>query len=357
MKYLVILGDGMADRPLDKLGGKTPLEFAATPNFDKLAEGAQIGLVKTIPDGMKPGSDVANLSVLGYEPEKYYSGDDIAVRTNLVTLSDAPALEDKVMLDYSSGEISTAEAQELISAVQDALGDENFSFYSGVSYRHCLVIAHGSMGMTLTAPHDITDKKVGDYLPKGVMGEVLTEFIRRSGEILAKHPVNLKRIAAGKNPATHIWFWGAGTKPALVSFESRFKLKGAIISAVDLLKGIAKGTEMYSPNVKGATGTLSTNWRGKANAAKQCFAMGCDYVYLHMEAPDECGHQGIAVLPDHATPICVKTHTSEPVPYMIYRSDKPMDMGLKYNEKEALNGIYLPNGQCITATLTEDGNA
>lgn len=403
MKYLVILGDGMADRPLDKLGGKTPLEFASTPNFDKLAAGAQIGLVKTIPDGMKPGSDVANLSVLGYEPEKYYSGrsplealsigvilkdDDIAVRTNLVTLSDAPDLEDKVMLDYSSGEISTAEAQELIGAVQDALGDENFSFYSGVSYRHCLVIAHGSMGMTLTAPHDITDKKVGDYLPKGVMGEVLTEFIRRSGEILAKHPVNLKRIAAGKHPATHIWFWGAGTKPALVSFESRFKLKGAIISAVDLLKGIAKGTEMYSPNVKGATGTLSTNWRGKANAAKQCFAMGCDYVYLHMEAPDECGHQGdvegkvraiekvdwvlgemwdylkhqsgdyaIAVLPDHATPICVKTHTSEPVPYMIYRSDKPMDSGLKYNEKEALNGIYLPNGQCITAILTEGKNA
>ncbi len=403
MKYLIVLGDGMADRPLTELKGMTPLEYAATPNFDKLAAKSSVGLVKTVPDGMKPGSDVANLSVLGYDPKRYYSGrsplealsigvimkpGDVAVRTNLVTLSDEEKLEDKTMLDYSAGEIPTEEARKIIESVEEELGSEKLKFYSGVSYRHCLIETNGTTATKLTPPHDISGKKVGEYLPQGEMGGEMRELIRRSGEILADHPVNVKRRAEGKRPATHVWFWGAGTKPTLDTFFSKFGLKGAIVSAVDLLKGIAKGTEMYAPCVKGATGTLSTNWKGKVEAVKDCFKSGIDYVYLHFEAPDECGHQGdipgkiaaiekvdealgelkefldstgedykIAVLPDHPTPIEVRTHTSSPVPYMIYDSRKPVDSGLKYNEKDAQNGEYLDNGQMIIAKMTEDKNA
>ena len=403
MKYLVILGDGMSDRPLPELDGRTTLEAADTPNFDEIAAGSRIGLVKTVPDGMKPGSDVANLSVLGYDPKIYYSGrsplealsigvimkpGDVAVRTNLVTLSDEDALEDKRMIDYSAGEIPTEEARSLIEAVQEESGSEKFRFYSGVSYRHCLIEADGSADTELTPPHDISGKKVGAFLPKGVMGGELTELIRRSGEILKYHPVNLKRAAEGKRPATHIWFWGAGTKPQLTSFKNRFGITGAIVSAVDLLKGIAKGTEMYCPCVKGATGTLTTNWQGKVDAVKDCFERGIDYVYLHFEAPDECGHQGdipgkikaiekvdeaagelyrylkncadgfrMAVLPDHPTPISVMTHVSDPVPYMIYDSTDPVDSVLKYNEKDAQKGEYLDNGQMISKLLTEGRHA
>ena len=403
MKYLIVLGDGMADRPLTELKGMTPLEYAATPNFDKLAAKSSVGLVKTVPDGMKPGSDVANLSVLGYDPKRYYSGrsplealsigvimkpGDVAVRTNLVTLSDEEKLEDKTMLDYSAGEIPTEEARKIIESVEEELGSEKLKFYSGVSYRHCLIETNGTTATKLTPPHDISGKKVGEYLPQGEMGGEMRELIRRSGEILAEHPVNVKRTAEGKRPATHVWFWGAGTKPTLDTFFSKFGLKGAIVSAVDLLKGIAKGTEMYAPCVKGATGTLSTNWEGKVEAVKDCFKSGIDYVYLHFEAPDECGHQGdipgkiaaiekvdealgelkefldstgedykIAVLPDHPTPIEVRTHTSSPVPYMMYDSRKPVDSGLKYNEKDAQNGEYLDNGQMIIAKMTEDKNA
>ena len=403
MKYLIVLGDGMADRPLTELKGMTPLEYAATPNFDKLAAKSSVGLVKTVPDGMKPGSDVANLSVLGYDPKRYYSGrsplealsigvimkpGDVAVRTNLVTLSDEEKLEDKTMLDYSAGEIPTEDARKIIESVEEELGSEKLKFYSGVSYRHCLIETNGTTATKLTPPHDISGKKVGEYLPQGEMGGEMRELIRRSGEILAEHPVNVKRRAEGKRPATHVWFWGAGTKPTLDTFFSKFGLKGAIVSAVDLLKGIAKGTEMYAPCVKGATGTLSTNWKGKVEAVKDCFKSGIDYVYLHFEAPDECGHQGdipgkiaaiekvdealgelkefldstgedykIAVLPDHPTPIEVRTHTSSPVPYMIYDSRKPVDLGLKYNEKDAQNGEYLDNGQMIIAKMTEDKNA
>ncbi len=403
MKYLIVLGDGMADRPLTELKGMTPLEYAATPNFDKLAAKSSVGLVKTVPDGMKPGSDVANLSVLGYDPKRYYSGrsplealsigvimkpGDVAVRTNLVTLSDEEKLEDKTMLDYSAGEIPTEEARKIIESVEEELGSEKLKFYSGVSYRHCLIETNGTTATKLTPPHDISGKKVGEYLPQGEMGGEMRELIRRSGEILAEHPVNVKRRAEGKRPATHVWFWGAGTKPTLDTFFSKFGLKGAIVSAVDLLKGIAKGTEMYAPCVKGATGTLSTNWKGKVEAVKDCFKSGIDYVYLHFEAPDECGHHGdipgkiaaiekvdealgelkefldstgedykIAVLPDHPTPIEVRTHTSSPVPYMIYDSRKPVDSGLKYNEKDAQNGEYLDNGQMIIAKMTEDKNA
>ena len=398
MRYLVVLGDGMADYKIDSLGGKTPLECANKPNIDMLAVKSLIGLVKTVPDGMKPGSDVANLSVIGYAPEKYYSGrsplealsigvdmldGDVAVRTNLVTLSNEENLKDKTMVDYSAGEISTQEAKELIDAVKKALSNEEFSFYAGVSYRHCLIIKDGSTETNLTPPHDISGRVVGDYLPSGKDGEKLLDLIERSGDVLKNHPINLERIKKGKNPATHIWFWGAGTKPSLDDFEQKYGLKGAVISAVDLLKGIAIGAGMDAPEVDGATGTLATNWDGKIEMAKKCFDEGADYVYIHLEAPDECGHQGdtegkvkaiekvdyvvgemvkyleakgdftLAVLPDHATPIVKKTHTAEPIPYMIYKSNKPLDSELKYNETDAQSGEYLPSGQCIITKLLE----
>ena len=398
MRYLVVLGDGMADYKIDSLGGKTPLECANKPNIDMLAGKSLIGLVKTVPDGMKPGSDVANLSVIGYAPEKYYSGrsplealsigvdmldGDVAVRTNLVTLSNEENLKDKTMVDYSAGEISTQEAKELIDAVKKALSNEEFSFYAGVSYRHCLIIKDGSTETNLTPPHDISGRVIGGYLPSGKDGEKLLDLIERSGDVLKNHPINLERIKKGKNPATHIWFWGAGTKPSLDEFEQKYGLKGAVISAVDLLKGIAIGAGMDAPEVDGATGTLATNWDGKIEMAKKCFDEGADYVYIHLEAPDECGHQGdtegkvkaiekvdyvvgemvkyleakgdftLAVLPDHATPIVKKTHTAEPIPYMIYKSNKPLYSELKYNETDAQSGEYLPSGQCIITKLLE----
>ena len=398
MKYLVVLGDGMADYKMDVLDGKTPLEYACTPNIDRLAPLSQIGLVKTVPDGMKPGSDVANLSVIGYAPEKYYSGrsplealsigvdmqeGDIAVRTNLVTLSGEDDIANKTMVDYSAGEISTAEASELIKAVKEALSDDEFSFYAGVSYRHCMIIKNGTTATHLTPPHDISGRVIGDYLPSGEYGDKLLSLIERSHEVLKKHPVNLERIKNGKNPATHVWFWGAGTKPSLDNFEEKYGLKGAVISAVDLLKGIAIGAGMKSPEVEGATGTLSTNWDGKIEVAKKCFESGYDYVYIHMEAPDECGHQGdvwgkvkaiekvdyvvgemvkyletqgdftMVITPDHATPIVKKTHTAEPIPYMIYKSAKPNNGVLKYNETDAQSGEYLSSGQLIITKMLE----
>ena len=398
MKYLVVLGDGMADYKMDVLDGKTPLEYACTPNIDRLAPLSQIGLVKTVPDGMKPGSDVANLSVIGYAPEKYYSGrsplealsigvdmqeGDIAVRTNLVTLSGEDDIANKTMIDYSAGEISTAEASELIKAVKEALSDDEFSFYAGVSYRHCMIIKNGTTATHLTPPHDISGRVIGDYLPSGEYGDKLLSLIERSHEVLKNHPVNLERIKKGKNPATHVWFWGAGTKPSLDNFEEKYGLKGAVISAVDLLKGIAIGAGMKSPEVEGATGTLSTNWDGKIEVAKKCFESGCDYVYIHMEAPDECGHQGdvwgkvkaiekvdyvvgemvkyletqgdftMVITPDHATPIVKKTHTAEPIPYMIYKSAKPNNGVLKYNETDAQSGEYLSSGQLIITKMLE----
>ncbi len=398
MKYLVVLGDGMADYKLEALGDKTPLEYANTPNIDRLAPLSQIGLVKTVPNGMKPGSDVANLSVIGYAPEKYYSGrsplealsigvdmqeGDIAVRTNLVTLSDEPEIACKTMIDYSAGEISTKEASELIKAVKETLSDDEFSFYAGVSYRHCMIIKNGTTETELTPPHDISGRVIGDYLPSGKDGEKLLSLIERSYAVLKDHPVNLERIKNGKNPATHVWFWGAGTKPSLDNFEEKYGLKGAVISAVDLLKGIAIGAEMLAPEVEGATGTLATNWDGKIAKAKECFENGYDYVYIHLEAPDECGHQGdtfgkvkaiekvdyvvgemvkyleskgdftLVVTPDHATPIVKKTHTSEPIPYMIYKSANPQNSTLKYNETDAQSGEYLPSGQCIISKMLE----
>lgn len=397
MRYIIVLGDGMADYHRGPLGKSTPLEKAVKPNIDKLCYYGKCGLIKTIPDGMKPASDVANLSVMGYDPTVYYSGrsplealsmgvqmleDDIALRANLVTLSDETKLEDKTMLDYSAGEISTSEAKILMQDIQNALGNDRFQFYSGISYRHCLIDKKGSMSTVFTPPHDISDKNIAKFLPQGEGSGEYLDLIKKSIEILDEHPINLKRKAQGKKPASAVWFWGAGTKPSLPMFSDRYNLKGAVISAVDLIKGIAKGAGMKVYEVEGATGNIDTNFAGKAQAVIQAIKDGYDFVYLHIEAPDECGHRGegdnkikaiekidevtgyikskldnlneeyvIAVLCDHATPLCLKTHASDPVPYLIYYSTKELKSGLKYTELEAQKGDFLDNGGMLIMNM------
>lgn len=390
MKYVLILGDGMADEPLEELGGKTPLAYADTPAMDALAEKSQIGMVKTVPEGMSPGSDTANLSVLGYDPKIYYSGrsplealnigvdmkqGDVAIRANLVTLSEEEEkYEDKRILDHSADEISTEDAAVLLEAVKKELENATFQFYVGTSYRHCLIWADGAV-VPLTPPHDIRGKVIGDYLPKE---QLLLEMQKKSYDILVNHPLNLERKKKRLNPANSLWFWGAGTKPALSSFEEKFHKKGAMISAVDLLKGIAVGTHMHNITVEGANGGLDTNYEGKAQAAADALLQdGYDFAYIHVEAPDEMGHQGsiekkicaienldkkviapvkaaldasgeayrMMVLPDHPTPICVKTHTSNPVPFLLYDNTEEQKHDWLYNEAEAAkSGMNLEQG-------------
>ena len=393
MKYVVILGDGMADWPIEKIGGKTPLMVANKPNIDALCKKGTIGLVKTVPEGLKPGSDVANLAVMGYNPKACYTGrsplealsigidlkdDDVATRCNLVTLSDDEPYENKIMVDYSAGEISTKEAKELIEYVQANLGTDSIAFYAGVSYRHCLVKHHAKIGTTYTPPHDISSKVITTYLPKDLYGDEMLTLMKKSYELLKDHPINKARIAAGKNPANSIWLWGEGTKPMLQSFKDKYHINGAVISAVDLLKGIGIGAKMDVINVEGACGTYETNFLGKAKAAIETLKKN-DYVYIHMEAPDECGHQGdlehkilsiekidnivvkyvvdelkksgedfsILVAPDHPTPIAIRTHVSDPVPFLIYRSNEEKDSGFDtYNEQTAkASGIYYASGE------------
>ena len=380
MKYVIILGDGMADWPLEQLGGETPLSYAHTPVMDELAAKSEIGTAATIPEGMAPGSDTANLSVLGYNPQKYYTGrsplealsigakmkdTDVVFRCNIVTLSENPgAYEEQVILDHSSDEISTEDAAVLLKAVCEELANEEYRFYVGTSYRHCMIWDKGQV-LELTPPHDVLTQKIGQYLPAD---PVLRKMQERSYEILKNHPLNLERKAQGKNPANSFWFWGAGTKPILDSFEKNYHKKGAMISAVDLLKGIAVGTEMDRIIVEGANGGLHTNYEGKAQAAVDALTkQGYDFVYVHVEAPDEMGHQGsvekkvqaieyldgrlirlvkegldaagedyrMMILPDHPTPVKVRTHVAEPVPYLLYDSTCPQQHTWKYNEKEA----------------------
>ena len=380
MKYIIVLSDGMAGRPLEELGGKTTLEAADTPNFDRLAEKAEIGLASMVPEGMAPGSDTANLSVMGYDPKIYYTGrsplealsigvdmaaDDVSFRCNLVTLTeDGGAYEDQKIIDHSSSEISTEDSTVLLEALKEGLKREGYEFYAGTSYRHLLIWKHGKV-LELTAPHDILTKTVGEYLPKD---SVLLDMMKKSYEILKDHPINAERKKQGLNPANSAWFWGAGTRPALASFEEKTGKKGVMISAVDLLKGIAVGADMDCIIVEGANGGLHTNYEGKADAAIHALLEdGYDFAYVHVEAPDEMGHMGsmtdkitaienvdgrvvariteamdrsgedyrLMILPDHPTPICVRTHTSEPVPYMIYDSRKAIDGIHTYNEKEA----------------------
>lgn len=393
MKYIVVLGDGMADYGIDEFGGKTVLDVADKPNIDYMSKHGELGLVKTVADGMKPGSDVANLSVMGYDTRQFYTGrspleaasigvelkeTDVTFRCNLVTLSGEENYEDKTMLDYSSGEITTAEARELIAAVAKELDTDVIKFYPGVSYRHLTVWDGGSTDVELTPPHDISDRKIKDYLPKGEHSAEILEMMKKSEEILKNHPVNLERIKNGKNPATSIWIWGEGKKPQLSLFGKKYGLKGSVISAVDLIKGIAICAGMRSIDVDGATGTYETNFDGKADAAlKALLEDGDDFIYIHMEAPDECGHQGDAphkklsvelidekvvgkmrkvlsdkgveykmlIMPDHPTPIKLKTHVSDPVPYVIYSSKEETASGLDYNEENAKQtGIYIEEG-------------
>ncbi|HIX72741.1 MAG TPA: cofactor-independent phosphoglycerate mutase [Candidatus Anaerobutyricum stercoripullorum] len=393
MKYIVVLGDGMADYPLEELGEKTPLEYAKTPMMDQLAQKSEIGQVHTIPAGMSPGSDTANLSVLGYDPKKYYTGrsplealsigvpmkdTDIAIRCNIVTVSEEEAeYKDKKMIDHSSDEISTEDADVLIGAVQEAFGNEMFHFYTGTSYRHLLIWDHGQV-VPLTPPHDILTKTIGQYLPEE---KLLRDMMEKSYEILNEHPINIARAKAGLHKANSIWFWGAGTRPALSDFTEKTGKRGVMISAVDLLKGIGVGAGLHNIIVEGANGTLETNYEGKAQAAVDALTKdGYDFAYIHVEAPDEMGHQGsverkikaieyldqrvirivkegmdasgeeyrMLVLPDHPTPITLRTHTSDPVPYMLYDSTNCGSRMWHYNEREAAaSGIDMPSGAAL----------
>lgn len=397
MKYVVILGDGMADYRQSFLDNKTPLMVANKPFIDGLAKVSEVGLAKTVPCSMKPGSDVANLSVLGYNPKECYSGrspleaasigielkdTDITARANLVTVSDEEDYEEKTMIDYSAGEISTAEAKELIGYLAKELNNDKYKLFAGISYRHCMVIDNGSLMGDLTPPHDITGKAVKGHLPKSQGGKELLEIMKKSYELLKDHPINKKRVEMGKNPANSLWFWGDGTKPNLQNYYEKFGIKGGIISAVDLLKGIGKLAGMRVIEVEGATGNYDTNFSGKANACLENLK-DLDFVYLHMEAPDECGHHGdtknkiysieqidnvvktialglkergedfrILIAPDHPTPLSIMTHCSDPVPYLIYDSAKEVKGADAYDEENALvTGNYVEEGYTLISKL------
>ncbi len=403
MKYVVVLCDGMADYPVPALGGKTPMMCADKPHIDALAQKGEVGLVRTVAAGLKPGSDVANMSVLGFDPKKYYTGrspleaasigvdlkdTDVTLRTNLVTLSDEPNYEDKTMVDYCAGDISTAEAAEIMQDVEAHFGNEMFKFYAGVSYRHCLVWANGTTDLgNMTPPHDISGRVVGEYLSKSENAVPLIQMMKDSYAFLSEHPVNKKRVAEGKRPANSIWMWGEGKKPMLPAFSDVYGKKGAIVSAVDLLKGIAKCAKMEAPEVEGATGYIDTNFEGKALAAVDALKNGCDFVYIHLEAPDECGHRNepenkvkaiemidsrvlpivldglkaigedykIMVLPDHPTPIVTQTHAADPVPYLIYHKANEKQGVDSINEETAKNtGVFIENGPDIMRKFLEE---
>ena len=396
MKYIVILGDGMADEPIDALGGKTPLACAETPVMDELASKGEMGMVQNVPAGMAPGSDVANLSVLGYNPAVCYSGrsplealsvgvamepTDIVLRCNIVTLTEEEPYAEKTILDHSSGEISTADADILMDAIRENFNSDEFQYYTGTSYRHITIWKNGTMPQ-LEPPHDHLTQVIGPYLPQETK---LRAMMEKSFDILNTHPLNLERAAKGKNKANSLWFWGAGTKPSLQNFTEKTGLKGAMVSAVDLLKGIAVGAGMKVYQVPGATGSIDTNFEGKAQAAIDALTKdGCDFVYVHVEAPDEMGHQGLLkekiqsieyldrrliapvkkamedagedfrmlVLPDHPTPIRLRTHTGDPVPYVLYDSTRQRKSIQKYTEAEAeATGNYEPNGYRLIERL------
>lgn len=400
MKYAVILGDGMADWKIPQLNDKTCLEYAKTPTLDILAPLSEVGLCKTVPDGLKPGSDVANMSVLGFDPQKFYTGrspleaeamnislksTDVTLRCNLVTLSEGGAYDEKIMIDYAAGDISTEEATALVEYLKKHLDNGKFTLYPGISYRHCMVADNGVTGHDLTPPHDITDKPVTGKLPKGPLGAFYTEMMKRSYDLLKDHPINLKRKQEGKKPANSIWLWGEGTKPALANFKDVHSLKGGIISAVDLIKGIGMLAGMEIIEVDGATGDYKTDFTAKANTAADKLLNGLDFVYIHIEAPDECGHHGdfehkvysiqeidgkvikklierledagedyaILVCPDHPTPCEIKTHVSEPIPYLLYSNVKNLANGAKrYTEAEAKNtGAYVEDGYKLISKL------
>lgn len=402
MKYVVVLYDGMADYPVPALDGKTPMEVAKKPNMDFLASKGEVGLVRTVAKGLKPGSDVANMSVMGFDPMKYYTGrspleaasigidmspSDVSLRTNLVTLSqDDLPYEQKTIEDYCADDISTEEASVLIEEVQKQLGTDEFTFYKGVSYRHCLIWKNGTTELgKMTPPHDITGKVITEYLSTSENAKPLIEMMKKSYDILKDHPINLERIKNGKRPANSIWLWGEGKRPALAPFEKIFGIKGSVVSAVDLIKGIGGCAEMEVADVDGATGYIDTNFEGKAKAALELLERN-DLVYIHFEAPDECGHRNepenkvraiemidervlpilfdglkkyddykIMILPDHPTPIVTRTHASDPVPYLIYHKNDEKNGVSSINEKTAeATGVFIEHGPDIMKHFLND---
>ncbi len=381
MKYIVIVGDGMADYPMEQFDQKTALQYARTPNFDQIARDGTLGLVQTIPGDLPPGSDTANLSVMGYDPLQFYTGrspfeaaslgvdlnpEDVSFRCNLVTLSSEEPYEQKTMVDYCAGEISNEEAEELIKAVGAELGSEQLDFHRGFRYRHLLVWHGAPDDWDLTPPHDISGQKVTDFMPEGSKSNIIKEMMERSYAILANHPVNIERVDKGLNPANSIWIWGAGRKPKLEPYPEKYNLKGSVISAVDLVKGLGLFAGLKPIAVEGATGYLDTNYSGKVRAALDALQQGDDFIYLHIEAPDECSHRfeyenkikaielidrevvavireklsqadfgySLLLVTDHATPLSLGTHTSEPVPFAFCRSDE-----LKNNYSYAFDEI------------------
>ncbi len=394
MKYIVILADGMADYPVEELGGKTPMQSAKKPNIDKLFKKSKKGLVNNVPANLSPGSDVANLSAMGYDPQRFYTGrspleavsigidlkpSDMVFRCNVVTLTDDEnKYEDKIITDHSADEITTAEAKILIEDVQKEFGNEFLTFYPGVSYRHALVWDMGPDEFNLIPPHDILEKRIGDYLPKGKNGEILGRLMKKSYDFLNNHPINIERAKRGLNKANSIWIWGEGRKPQLASFKSLYGLNGSVISAVDLIKGIGICAGLDSIEVEGATGNIHTNFEGKAKAAVDAILNGSDYVFVHMEAPDECGHRHetenkvksielidekvvgyvtkkleennvdyrMLVLPDHPTPLALRTHTRDAVPFMIFDSTQVHENNNESftEETAASSGLVIEEG-------------
>lgn len=401
-KYVVVLYDGMADYPVPALDGKTPMMCAKKPNMDFLAQRAEVGLVKTVADGLIPGSDVANMSVMGFDPLKSYTGrspleaasigiemkdTDVSLRCNLVTLSeDGKPYEEKTIEDYCADDISTEEAAKIIETVEEKLGNDTFKFYPGVSYRHCLIWNNGTTDLgKMTPPHDITGRVITEYLSTAENAKPLIELMKKSYDILIDHPVNIERKKRGKRPANSIWLWGEGTKPNMQTFEEVHGMTGSVVSAVDLLKGIGGCAKMEVANVEGATGYIDTNFEGKAEAGLDLLTRN-DMVYIHFEATDECGHRNepenkvraielidervlpilfeglkkyddykIMILPDHPTPIVTRTHASDPVPYLIYHKNKEVKGVDTINEETAkTTGNYIDYGPGIMEHFLKD---
>ena len=402
MKYLVLIPDGMADVKIEQLGNKTPMQAANKPTMDALAKKSLVGTVSNVPAGMVPESDTANMAILSFDPKIYSKGrspleamsmglemqpDETAYRCNVVTLSEDGDYDDKIILDHSADEITTAEADELIKALESKLGNDNRHFYTGVSYRHCLLWKNSDDKYPFMRPHDILGKQIKEYLPKAENGGAeFYDLMRTSYDILNHHPINEARRARGLKPANSAWLWSPGKKPQLPNFKEKWGLNAAVISAVDLIKGIGICAGMKSIDVEGATGNVHTNYQGKAEAAIQAFSDGYDYVYIHVEAPDECGHRAetdnkvlsiekidalilspvlsylegcgedyrIMVLPDHPTPIFMRTHTSEPVPFFIYDSKKDVEGVSSFDEDNATaTGYYVADGYRLMELLTK----
>lgn len=408
MKYIIFLGDGMSDLPVPQLGDRTPLMVAVKPNMDRLARQGFAGLVSTVPAGLAPGSDTANMSVMGYDPKRYYTGrspleaismsiemeaGDVAFRCNLVTLSEAAEYADRIMLDYSADEISSDEAARLIEIVNARFASESIRFYPGKSYRHCMIWKNGPLELGLVPPHDILTRRIGEHLPTGQGAELLLDMMSASAGFLPGHPVNKARSKRQLNQANSIWIWGQGTRPDLPDLSEVYHLKGSVISAVDLVNGLGICAGLRVVDVPGATGNIHTNFQGKAEAAVAEFERGQDYVYLHVEAPDECGHRAeienkvrsielidqkiigpvwqyleshrqtvgedyrILVLPDHPTPLALRTHTSDPVPFACFGSDQREHLPAAAYDEESCRqtGYYLEEGHELFARFVRDG--